>query len=373
MDGPMDNHLDLATFVTKVSGAHNFRIEESLGSGLVRLNVTEAQKRQALQDIQSVEDGLIELVRNARDAHASTIYIASQKEGSQRTLVVIDDGVGVPEFAHDLIFEPRVTSKLNTLVNDSWGVHGRGMALYSIKSRAVNAHLCCSGPALGSSISVTFETSTVPERTDQSSWPQRVKQSEEGVVLVGPHNLLRAAVELAFECDQSTQPCRIFYGSPLQIAATMLKRSRMLFTTDQLADVGLIDSIPLVHRLAFALDPSELTKICSQLGIEISLRSAQRLFSGQIRPVAQVLTQVKMAQDKPVKKPVMPRAAHQKLPTTSIRLKPTPYDLEALKEQMSPCLRQFAQRQYHQLHDHLDICVRGSSLTITARFYPEDL
>ena len=52
---------------------------------------------------------------------------------------MIDDGDGHPRRAmHERVFEPRVTSKLDTMHMDKWGVHGRGMALYSI---AVNAEV----------------------------------------------------------------------------------------------------------------------------------------------------------------------------------------------------------------------------------------
>ena len=62
--------------------------------------------------------------------------MATGREGDLRTLVVVDDGIGVPTHLQDRIFEPRVTSKLDTMVTDTWGVHGRGMALFSVRSNA---------------------------------------------------------------------------------------------------------------------------------------------------------------------------------------------------------------------------------------------
>lgn len=56
-----------------------------------------------------------------------------------KTLAFLDDGDGIPIEMHERVFEPRVTSKLETMVMDKWGVHGRGMALYSIKANTLEA------------------------------------------------------------------------------------------------------------------------------------------------------------------------------------------------------------------------------------------
>lgn len=51
---------------------------------------------------------VIELLRNARDAGASRIFLATQKTGNERLLTVLDDGQGIPAAQHERIFEPRV-------------------------------------------------------------------------------------------------------------------------------------------------------------------------------------------------------------------------------------------------------------------------
>ncbi|HHJ98882.1 MAG TPA: ATP-binding protein, partial [Actinobacteria bacterium] len=140
----MSEHDPLIDFVTNVSGDGYLKVEESLGDGYVRLRVPEAERRQAEHDIRSVEDIVVELLRNARDAHAQRIFVATTREGSTRTLTMIDDGVGIPPALQDTVFEPRVTSKLETMVMDRWGVHGRGMALYSVRSNVVSARVACS-------------------------------------------------------------------------------------------------------------------------------------------------------------------------------------------------------------------------------------
>ena len=55
---------DMGDFLD-ASSESRLRVESDLGDGFVRLRVTEAQKRQAKQDIRSAEDVAIELLRNA--------------------------------------------------------------------------------------------------------------------------------------------------------------------------------------------------------------------------------------------------------------------------------------------------------------------
>ena len=43
------------------------------------------------------------------------------------------------------IFDARVTSKLESMKMDRWGVHGRGMALFSIKQNTDEARVVTSG------------------------------------------------------------------------------------------------------------------------------------------------------------------------------------------------------------------------------------
>ena len=66
----MSDSNDLIAFIASMSGEGNLRVEENLGDGYVKLRVSEAERRQAKHDIQSVEDIVIEMLRNARDAGA---------------------------------------------------------------------------------------------------------------------------------------------------------------------------------------------------------------------------------------------------------------------------------------------------------------
>lgn len=110
---------DLKDFVDKHAQTSHLRVEKDLGAGFFRLRPGEAQRRQALQDIRCIEDVVVELLRNSRDAGASNIYVATNTEDSFRNILIIDDGSGVPKGHHKVIFEPYVTSKLDTMTTDT--------------------------------------------------------------------------------------------------------------------------------------------------------------------------------------------------------------------------------------------------------------
>lgn len=101
----------LAAFIDTLTHEEALRVESDLGHGFVRLRVSEAQRRQAAQDIRCVEDVVIEMLRNARDAGARALFLAAAKVGSLRKIVVVDNGSGIPDHLLETVFEPRVTSK----------------------------------------------------------------------------------------------------------------------------------------------------------------------------------------------------------------------------------------------------------------------
>src|SRR5690554_5184907 len=94
----MQNNPDIKKFLAELNMSDVLNVEEDLGNGFVRLKISEAERRQALQDINCVEDIIVELLRNSRDAQAKNIFIATKKLGdSQRVIHFIDDGTGIPE------------------------------------------------------------------------------------------------------------------------------------------------------------------------------------------------------------------------------------------------------------------------------------
>lgn len=274
---------DLISFIASMSGEGNLRVEENLGDGFVRLRVSEAERRQAKHDIQHVEDIVVEMLRNARDAGARSIYLATTKEEGVRTLLFLDDGSGVPDDMRERIFDARVTSKLESMKMDRWGVHGRGMALFSIRQNCQSSELVASGLNLGSSFRIVADTSTLPERTDQSTWPQTAKD-DAGVLscVRGPHNIARTVCE--FACEE-LHGCDVYLGSPTEIAATLYAHSLSRVDASRLLFIDSDETLPVVDRLACASDAQVFIRIAAGVGIDISERTAHRILGGSIAPL----------------------------------------------------------------------------------------
>lgn len=287
---PELNGSSLASFVSQMGGERALRVEENLGSGFVRLRVAEAERRQAAHDIRCSEDVVIEMLRNARDAGAHRIYVATAREGDVRTITMLDDGSGIPRNLWEAIFDARVTSKLESIHMDRWGVHGRGMALFSIRENVVSARVADSVMGGGSSIHVKTDTSSLSERADQSSWPT-VARDDEGRLAVerGPHNMIRACCEFGLEERGS---CEVFFGSPAEIVATARTRVK---TSMRGADLLFLDDLSTVaplERFRLASDARELADVAHDLGLDISERTAHRIMAGQIRPLRSVVARL---------------------------------------------------------------------------------
>jgi hypothetical protein len=229
-----------------------------LGAGFARLTGIEGARRGPSR-ITHVEDALVELLRNARDAGATSIYVASTLRARRyRTLTVIDDGHGIPESHRDLILEPGVTTRhLNPVADPeapSSSPHGAGLSLYQIKARSIKTSvLSRSAPT---SIQATFDTTTLPERSLQSTTrPSKT-------------NLRATLQHFAQTTNSRRKPPRLdaYYGPPARIFATLLH-----------------NRIILPER-----DGSRLRERAASLGLGISTRSAQRVTRGEVRPLENV-------------------------------------------------------------------------------------
>ncbi len=355
---------DLLGFIASVSGDDHLAIEENLGDGFVRLKTAEAERRQAKHDIRCVEDVVIEMLRNARDAHAGSIYLAVSREGTLKTLVFVDDGDGIPDEMHDRIFEPRVTSKLETMVMDNWGVHGRGMALYSIRSNADDARVCTSAPSMGSSLAIRVDLDALGERTDQSSMPV-IGRDEEGnpVVTSGPHNVNRTVTEFALDVMGSVD---VFVGSPAEIAATLVNRGAACLTDARLLFCDDIEKLPVVLRPAAAGDAAELAAACGNLGLEMSERTAHRILSGQIEPLAPLLDQlIDHGHDD------RPQAREVDLYKDRRGLKISADDLSAFSRALEEAFATMSDRYYIELAEEPIIRVGKDAITVKFPFDKE--
>lgn len=271
----------LQQFIEKVTGESHLRVEQDFGDGFVRLRSEEAERRQAKHDVRMSEDIVIEMLRNSRDAQAKRIYVASWKEGQIRNITIIDDGCGVPESMLSRIFEARVTSKLDTMRMDLWGVHGRGMALYAIKTNADKAEVVCSKLRGGTSIHVEASTTKLGEKRDQSTFPIFSKDETGTVTVRGPKNINRTVLEFAYI---ERRDCDVFYGSPAEIACALwlhakesLSKTAMVFSHDP-------EEFPVYDRLALAATPEEFSKLSESLGLPLSARTARRIMNGEISP-----------------------------------------------------------------------------------------
>ncbi|MBU4450967.1 MAG: ATP-binding protein [Actinobacteria bacterium] len=218
----LNNNADLTRFLSDLDIKDKLNIEEDLGNGYVKLKISEAERRQALQDIHTVEDIIIELLRNSRDASSKNIFIGTKKIGDNRRVIYcIDDGDGIPPKFHNLIFQARVTSKLDDGIKDSYGFHGRGMALFSMKLTADEVRITFSDHLKGTSIYIDVNLEIIPEKKDQALLPQLIENGGQSHLAGGVNNIIKVIMEFALQNND----INFYYGTPSQIIATMRQLS----------------------------------------------------------------------------------------------------------------------------------------------------
>lgn len=349
----------LIDFVEETTGERHFRVEEDFGNGFVRLESSEAERRQAKQDIRCIEDAVIEMLRNSRDAGAHLMFLATSKSGNTRNITLIDDGQGIPESLHELVFEPRITSKLDSFHADRWGVHGRGMALYSIKANTEAAFVCDSAPGKGTSLRVISNTDVLPEKTDQSCIPLLV-EDEGRTVFRGPKNINRTVAE--FSLDERKNSL-VFAGSSIEIASTLFAMGSKIYSEKERIFHKDLSEYPLYVRPAFASDPAELSQICADLGLELSERSARRVMDGKIEPLTPFI-QVLIAAQKPKKtRSKSGSGEHRAFGLTD-------EDKEFLASSMKDAFSRVASGYYLSEHVEPEISVRNGQLIIKIPLTP---
>lgn len=352
----------LLGFISSVSGDAYLKVEESLGDGFVRLKISEAERRQAKHDIRAVEDIVVELLRNARDAHAQHIYLATARDGDERSLTVIDDGVGVPQHLHASIFEPRVTSKLETMVMDRWGVHGRGMALYSVKSNATSARVASSDPHKGTALRVTVDTTLLTERADQSTWPE-VERGGDGRLTVarGPHNIVRRVVEFACEHPEID----LYLGTPTEVLATLFAHARVRLDTSELMFCDDRSKLLVWQRPAVSGDAAELVEIASELGLPVSERTAHRVLAGELEPLEPVVHEM-AAEDEPAAAPAPDIYRDRR----SLRIHAA--DLAAFRVELERAFQVMGERYYLGLKGEPKVTVGANEIRVRFSIQKED-
>lgn len=360
---------DLTDFIHNVTGESHSRVEEDLGDGFVRLRSEEAERRQAKHDVRGTEDIVIEMLRNARDAHASHIYVATAKEGTTRTLTMIDDGDGIPAQLRDRVFEARVTSKLDTVHFDTWGIHGRGMALYAIKVNARQARVVDSMVGGGTAFTVVTDTAALPEKRDQSTLPQFVRTESGTIVVRGPRNIRRTVCEFAY-VDRAH--VTVYLGSPIDIAAVLWDQGRAGTSAQARAFCTDPSTLPICDRLAAASTPDEFAALAHGIGLDLSPRSARRVMDGTIEPVpaaADAVRIVDAAAPKPTPRPKRASGPHDAVEDAlSARdgrsLKIAADDRAAFLDEVARAYRRLAQAYYLDSDVEAKLTVGKTKLTV---------
>lgn len=233
-----------------------------LGVGFARLSGVEGLRRSPGR-LRSVEDALFELLRNSRDAGARNVYVASSLGARRyRRLVVIDDGSGIPETHKHLVFEPGVTTRhLNpvpeppTQDEEQTRTHGAGLSLYHVKNAALSAEvLSASSPT---AIKVVFDTRSLPENRLQSN----ARPSKTNL----PATLTR------FAAESDPNGLSLYHASPSRILSRLLK-----------------DRIIQIRGRGEDGDARRVREAAMGVGLEVSLRTVQRVLAGGIRAAGEV-------------------------------------------------------------------------------------
>ncbi len=350
----------LEQFIDAVSGSSPLRVQDDLGFGYVRLRAAEAQRRQAKQDIRCFEDVVIEMLRNSRDAHSRMIFLASWTEGSKRYLSMLDDGDGIPESMHETIFEPFVTSKLDTFHSDRWGVHGRGMALYSIRQNVESAKVLSSEPGLGSAFAVVNDTGSLPEKRDQSSLPSIATDAEGKKVLRGPHNIIRTTLEFAID-ERDT--LAVYYGSASEIVSTLYWMGKSALERVDSGNCS-SDDEPYMYRFGRCGDAPSLAALSQSLGFPMSTRTAYRIIAGEVKPLSTLLESVLGSTGETAPAKERRRSPKQR----SIHIESQ--DLDSFTSRVGEAYSAIADAYYLDKAPEIDVRVRGAELIIKIPMNP---
>lgn len=286
------NNSNLNIFLEQLNIKDSLSVEEDLGNGYVRLKISEAERRQALQDINCVEDIFVEMLRNSRDADSKNIFIGTKKiEDKTRIIHFIDDGNGVPDTLKNLIFEARVTSKLENGTKDAYGFHGRGMALFSIKLNTRDIRITFSGKSMGASFFLDIDLDDVPEKKDQSIVPQIIKMDEDINIIGGVNNIIKTMIEFQIQNND----INFYYGAPTQVLSTMRenlkkKRSQGYYPTfkdwNSLMDFISQNEIKVTEIPILTDNYGLMGEIAEKIfNMNISKRGIQRIVYNEVKPL----------------------------------------------------------------------------------------
>ena len=199
-------------------------------------------------------------------SHAHAIFVATWTEDSKRFATILDDGDGIPASMHQTVFEPFVTSKLDSFHSDKWGVHGRGMALYSIKQNVSAARILASETGLGSVFHIESDLNRLGEKRDQSTYPTISKNAEGKPILRGPHNIIRTVMEFAIE---ERNHISVYLGSSAQVVSTLYHLGSNAASKLSYIFESYDESTPYLQRFAYVDDAESLANLANSLGFPL--------------------------------------------------------------------------------------------------------
>jgi hypothetical protein len=211
---------------------------------------------------------------------------------------------------------------------------------------------------MGTAIRVDVDSAQLPEKSDQSTFPQ-VEKSEDGSLHVskGPHNILRCALEFALA---HRKELAVYVGPPSEVAATLMQYGSRTLSRDKLLFCDDINTLPVCERLCAAADAAEFVEACTSLGLDISERTAHRIISKQIHPLRHMVERVTPTR-------AAAPAANIDLFKDSRGLKLSREDAESFARALEKAFEPLAQQYYLSLKDMPKIAVKGD--TITVRYY----
>lgn len=283
----MPNSSDLERFLDELNIKDSLNIEEDLGYGYVKLKISEAERRQALQDINCVEDIIVELLRNSRDAGSKNVYIGTRKiEDKRRKIYFVDDGCGIPPELQNMIFQSRVTSKLENGIKDSYGFHGRGMALFSIKLNVDEIKIVFSDVLKGASLYLDIDLLKIPEKKDQSSMPQIIETDGDLSIIGGVNNIIKTIIEFQLQ----NRDMNFYFGSQTQILSAMRENARKsnenypeFDSWEELIDYVRNNEIKVTDIPSLTGNFNVMEEVAKNMfNMDISLRGIQRVIYNEI-------------------------------------------------------------------------------------------
>ena len=144
-----------------------------------------------------------------------------------------------------------------------------------------------SNKGIGASIVVKTNTVNLPEKVDQSTFPDFYIDKSHLMSVRGPKNIIRTVCEFAIENHKTVN---VYFGSFAEIAATMYK----LKTTDALQ--GIFDeadsNTKIIELLKYANTPDKFCQTANDFGIDLSTRTCRRIIKGEIEPLQNIIQQI---------------------------------------------------------------------------------